>query len=86
MRLESIHYQPQQSVLYPQAGHRQTACIRNISAPHRSQITLSLDSAAERRVGGTGAGDGFVGSDIARDYSGHILEAREAIENTTVLV
>ena len=32
-------------------------------------------------VGGTGAGDGFVGSDIARDYSGHILEAREAIEN-----
>jgi hypothetical protein len=30
-------HQPQQSVLYPQAGQRQTACIRNISWPHRSQ-------------------------------------------------
>jgi len=30
-------YQPQQSVLNRQAGQRQTACIRYISAPHRSQ-------------------------------------------------
>jgi len=27
--------------LYRQAGHRHTACIRNISAPHRSHKTLS---------------------------------------------
>ena len=32
-------YQPQQSVLNPQAGQRQTACILNISAPQRSQTT-----------------------------------------------
>jgi hypothetical protein len=38
-------YQPQQSVLYRHFGHRQTACIRNISAPHRSQITASLEAA-----------------------------------------
>ena len=29
-------HQPQQSDLYPQAGHRQTACIRNIAAPKRT--------------------------------------------------
>jgi hypothetical protein len=35
-------YQPQQSVLKPHAGQRQTACIRYISAfPHRSQIIFS---------------------------------------------
>ena len=34
-------YQPQQSVLYRQLGQRHTACIRNISAPQRSQITIS---------------------------------------------
>jgi hypothetical protein len=34
-------YQPQQSVLYPQDGHRQTACIRNISARQRSQRNRS---------------------------------------------
>jgi len=45
-------YQPQQSVLYPQFGHRQTACIRNISAwPQRSQITLSASHCPEG-VGG----------------------------------
>jgi hypothetical protein len=33
-------YQPQQSVLNPQAGHRQTACMRNISAPQRSHSIL----------------------------------------------
>ena len=35
------HHQPQQSVLKPQAGQRQTACIRYISAPQRSQSILS---------------------------------------------
>jgi hypothetical protein len=39
-------YQPQQSVLKRQFGQRQTACIRYISAPHRSQWVAS--SAAER--------------------------------------
>jgi hypothetical protein len=34
-------YHPQQSVLKPQAGQRQTACIRYISAPHRSHGILS---------------------------------------------
>jgi hypothetical protein len=34
-------YQPQQSVLKPQAGQRQTACMRYISAPHRSHGILS---------------------------------------------
>ena len=34
-------YQPQQSVLKRHSGQRQTACIRNISAPHRSQSILS---------------------------------------------
>jgi hypothetical protein len=43
-------YQPQQSVLKPHAGHRQTACIRNISTPHRSQSTFSASGR------GTGAG------------------------------
>ena len=47
-------HQPQQSVLYPQAGQRQTACIRNISAPQRSQTTAP--SAA--RFGSAGGGGG----------------------------
>jgi hypothetical protein len=34
-------YQPQQSVLKRQLGQRQTACIRYISAPHRSQRVAS---------------------------------------------
>ena len=38
---EPVHHQPQQSVLYRQLGQRQTACILNISAPHRSQMTAS---------------------------------------------
>jgi hypothetical protein len=37
----NVHH-PQQSVLKPQAGQRQTACIRYISAlPHRSQTIAS---------------------------------------------
>jgi hypothetical protein len=35
-------YQPQQSVLKRHTGQRQTACMRNISAPHRSHRTLSF--------------------------------------------
>ena len=38
VRPEDVHHQPQQSVLKPQRGQRQTACMRNISALHRSQI------------------------------------------------
>ena len=34
-------YQPQQSVLKRQLGQRQTACIRYISAPHRSHRVVS---------------------------------------------
>ena len=37
----SIDYHPQQSVLNPQAGQRQTACMRYISTPQRSQGILS---------------------------------------------
>lgn len=38
-------YQPQQSVLKRQAGQRQTACMRYISAPQRSHfIASSLDA------------------------------------------
>ncbi len=33
-------YHPQQSVLNPQAGQRQTACMRYISPPQRSQSVL----------------------------------------------
>ncbi|HEY7501696.1 MAG TPA: hypothetical protein VH740_24465 [Vicinamibacterales bacterium] len=55
---DAAPYHPQQSVLKRQAGHRQTACIRNISAPHRSQSTLS--SPAEARQDGDAA-DGLAG-------------------------
>jgi hypothetical protein len=41
--IQSVGYHPQQSVLYPQAGHRQTACIRNISALQRSHSIASAD-------------------------------------------
>jgi hypothetical protein len=43
-------YQPQQSVLKRQAGQRQTACMRYISAPHRSHIV---------RLSSAGAGPAF---------------------------
>jgi len=36
-----MRYQPQQSVLKPHAGQRQTACMRYISAPQLSQSMLS---------------------------------------------
>ncbi len=69
-------HQPQQSVLKPQAGQRQTACIRNISAPQRSQSTLSA-SAAElsiRRHGLAGGG-GIAGRTCAGLYAGALQHA-----------
>jgi hypothetical protein len=46
----SIAHQPQQSDLKPHDGHRQTACMRNISVPHRSQ---GIASAERWHSGGT---------------------------------
>jgi len=40
-RTTNGRYHPQQSVLKPHAGQRQTACMRYISAPQRSQGILS---------------------------------------------
>jgi hypothetical protein len=39
--MKPVHYQPQQSVLKRQAGQRQTACMRYISAPQRSHFIAS---------------------------------------------
>ena len=50
----SIGYQPQQSVLKPHAGHRQTACMRNISAPQRSQSVFSIGGAGRVELIGRG--------------------------------
>jgi hypothetical protein len=47
MRVDLPHHQPQQSVLNPQPGHRQTACILYISAPQRSQSTASAEQDGE---------------------------------------
>jgi hypothetical protein len=65
------HYHPQQSVLKPQAGQRHTACIRYISALHRSQSIFSsrVDGVQSVKVvtfGGEGgrAGSGRGRSDI----------------------
>lgn len=65
-----VGYQPQQSVLKPQAGQRQTACIRNISEPQRSQTTA--DSAGGTVVLGGRVG-GFRGSVMAGSI-GSILD------------
>jgi hypothetical protein len=62
-------YQPQQSVLNPQDGQRQTACMRNISAPQRSQRTLSAVLDGLGRSGGGGGGAGWVGSGIGKIIS-----------------
>jgi hypothetical protein len=59
VRLENLHYQPQQSVLKPHSGQRQTACIRYISAlPQRSQIILSVSGGLTfgGTIGRTGGG------------------------------
>ena len=64
-------YQPQQSVLKRQAGQRQTACIRYISAPHRSHFTASALSelTGARRADTTGVRISLgEGSDIGPDY------------------
>jgi hypothetical protein len=63
-------YHPQQSVLKPHAGQRQTACMRYISALQRSHSMASLVDAAagtavlSGAIGRTG-GRGGVGSDMA---------------------
>jgi hypothetical protein len=44
------HYHPQQSVLKPQAEQRHTACIRYISALHRSQSIFSFRVAGGQSV------------------------------------
>jgi hypothetical protein len=61
-------YHPQQSVLKPHAEQRQTACMRYISAPQRSQRTFSEshDGLGFGVEGGTGSGSaGGRESDIA---------------------
>ena len=60
-----VNYQPQQSVLYRQAEQRQTACIRNISEPHLSQITVSARAFPVFVVGFV-CGVGLVGFAIPR--------------------
>ena len=67
---QRVGYQPQQSVLKPQAGQRQTACILNISALQRSQTTA--DSAGGTVVFGR-RGGGFRGSVMAESI-GSILD------------
>jgi hypothetical protein len=63
-----LAYQPQQSVLYPHDGQRHTACMRNISVPHRSQSTLSDEDTGFRQAGcGVGA-SGLMGSAMSHDY------------------
>jgi len=66
------HHHPQQSVLKPQAGHRHTACMRYISALHRSQSIFSslvddLTSVNLVMVAaeGSGSGAGRERSDIS---------------------
>jgi hypothetical protein len=62
-----MRYQPQQSVLKPHDGQRQTACIRNISALQRSQSTLSIEGGGVGRVADARAGGAGLGaSDIER--------------------
>ena len=63
-------YHPQQSVLNPHAGQRQTACMRYISALQRSHSMASLaeaavDAAVWSGVIGRTGGGGCVGSDMA---------------------
>ena len=65
-----LGYQPQQSVLKPKAGQRQTACILNISALERSLTTA--DSAGEAMVLGR-AGGGFRGS-VMPESIGSIID------------
>jgi len=45
-----LRYHPQQSVLNPQAGQRQTACMRYISAPQRSHTVGASPAGALVRI------------------------------------
>ena len=45
-----MFYHPQQSVLNPHPGQRQTACIRYISALHRSHSVLTSPAGAVFRA------------------------------------
>src|SRR5213083_1707753 len=70
VRVEDYH--PQQSVLKPQAGQRQTACIRYISVlPQRSHTILSsaggeTPGVDSRRTGGRGGVGSAIRAIIAR--------------------
>ena len=63
-------YQPQQSVLYPQSAHRQTACMRyTFAPPQRSHTAASLGRLDVRSAGGGETGMGVLGaSDMSRHY------------------
>jgi hypothetical protein len=45
-RIARRRYHPQQSVLNPHDGHRQTACMRYMAAPQRSQTVGGSPAAA----------------------------------------
>jgi hypothetical protein len=48
VRVQTIHHQPQQSVLKRHDGQRHTACMRYISAPQRSHFIASSAAAGGR--------------------------------------
>jgi len=65
----SPRHQPQQSVLKPHCVQRQTACMRYISAPQRSQrIGSSFGAVTFSGEIGRSGGGGADGSAIARHY------------------
>ena len=74
-QLARQHYHPQQSVLKPQAEQRHTACMRYISALHRSQSIFSslVDGVQSVNLVTFGGAGGRVGSGRGRsDISGII--------------
>ena len=65
LRNDIGRYHPQQSVLKPQAGQRQTACIRYISTPQRSHGIVSSAFAGVPVLSGVmGLGGVRAGSDM----------------------
>ena len=69
------NHHPQQSVLKPQAGQRQTACMRYISTLHRSQSIFSslADGLTSVNLVMRAAEGGGTGADRGRsDISGII--------------
>jgi hypothetical protein len=56
VRVEAIHYHPQQSVLNRQEGQRHTACMRYMSAPHRSHFMASSAGVAGGALNADGTG------------------------------